>query len=288
MSMRKLLRGTVGLSLILAVMAFGRNAIGAEQGGWITGQGKFDPKAEAVDLFDAIEAGQVEARLIARDSRKCRVFIRNKGDKPLNVALPEAFAGVPILAQEFPGFGDGGGIFGDNFRDIGMDDQPQQVGGGMPGMEIFNPMQQQNNRPLFNLPEGMQNRAWFNIPPERVAMVKGTTVCLEHGKPDPRPTFVYAIRPVPEVTGSAAVEMLCAMLGRRLIDQRAAQIAAWHLNNDMSFEQLADLRGRALGGLMPMFSRAEIDRARQAAERATAMAEKHAESNERYAASRKP
>ena len=56
-------------------------------------------QANAVDLFQAIDKGQVDVKVIPKDSSQLRVMIENKTDKPLTVKLPNAFAAVPILAQ---------------------------------------------------------------------------------------------------------------------------------------------------------------------------------------------
>src|SRR5438128_896471 len=54
---------------------------------------------EAVDLFAAKNAGQVSVRLIPHDEKSGQVLITNNTSAPLTIKLPEAFAGVPILAQ---------------------------------------------------------------------------------------------------------------------------------------------------------------------------------------------
>ncbi|MBN2292752.1 MAG: hypothetical protein JXM70_10025, partial [Pirellulales bacterium] len=69
--------------------------------------GEFNPANETVEMFKAIESGQLEVKLIPKNSMQSRVRIFNKTDQPLNVKLPKAFAGVPVLAQG--GFGPGGG-----------------------------------------------------------------------------------------------------------------------------------------------------------------------------------
>lgn len=278
MSKRMFLRGALGLSLILATMVLTRLAGADEAADWITGQGRFDPDSKAVDLFEAIDDGLVEAKLIPRDSKRCRLFVRNCSKQPLNVALPEAFAGVPVLAQNMP-------FFPGDFEDLGQQNQPQQIGGGLPGVNLIGPQQQQQGQQWLN-PGGQQNRAWFNIPPERVAMIKGVTVCLEHGKPDPRPRHAYAIRPIDQVSEEPAIAQLCAMLGRGDVDQRAAQVAAWHLNNGMSFEELARLWHRTLAGKRPMFTRAELERGREVVEEAIELAEKQAGSAAQHYAAR--
>ncbi len=68
----------------------------------------FDPSAEKVDLFDGIENGSLEVRMIAANSKKGNLLIENKSDKPLTVKMPDAFVGVQVLKQ-YPGGGGGGG-----------------------------------------------------------------------------------------------------------------------------------------------------------------------------------
>jgi hypothetical protein len=49
---------------------------------------------ETIDLFAAIDRGDVDVRLIPRDARHGNVLIENKTEKPLTVELPDAFAAV--------------------------------------------------------------------------------------------------------------------------------------------------------------------------------------------------
>ena len=74
----------------------------------------------AQDVLVAEAEGLVEVRFIANDARSAQILVTNRGDQPLTLRLPAAFAGVPVLAQQQgAGFGAGG---------IGA--QPQNVGGG--------------------------------------------------------------------------------------------------------------------------------------------------------------
>src|SRR5688500_5239766 len=84
-------------------------------------------KAEAanqVELFEAEKAGEIEIRVIAKDSTVGNVLIKNKTGKPLSIKLPDAFVGIPVAAQ-FGGGGFGGG---------GMGGGMGGMGGGMGGM----------------------------------------------------------------------------------------------------------------------------------------------------------
>jgi len=129
---------------------------------------------------------------------------------------------------------------------------------------------------------GGMGMGMMNVPPEKVGKMKVTTVCLEHGKPEPRAAMKYEIKPIEEFTDRPAVHELCRMLGSGRISQRAAQVAAWHLNNDMSLQQLAAKRIEyANGGGHPYFSPQEI----RAGIQIIAMAQKMAEERAKQAGS---
>ena len=57
--------------------------------------GGSDANQETVEMFSAMENGQIAVKLIPKDSTLCHMLIENKTDKPLTVKLPETFAGVP-------------------------------------------------------------------------------------------------------------------------------------------------------------------------------------------------
>jgi hypothetical protein len=193
-----------------------------------------DAPAEAVDMFKAIDQGDIAVKVVHKDSKEAKVVVENKTDRPLTVKLPEAFGTKPILAQINPGLG---GV--------------QAGGGGFnPGMGMMNIE-----------PEKV---GLFNIAPETVGQIKVATVCLEHGKPDPRPNIPYEIVPIEKLTDKPGVKELCQMLGAGQINQRAAQAAAWHLNNNMSWEQLAAKRIKHANGTSePYFTPQEIRAAMQ-------------------------
>ena len=70
------------------------------------------------------------------------------------------------------------------------------------------------------------------------------------------------------------------MLGSGQINQRAAQAAAWHLNNDMSWQELAAKRLRhANGTSQPYFSPEEIQAGMQVAATAVKVAEERQKQN---------
>jgi hypothetical protein len=78
---------------------------------------------QATDVLAAEAEGLVEVKFIANDSRSAQVVVTNRGDRPLTLRLPAAFAGVPVLAQM-------GGGAGAGFGAGGIGGTPQNVGGG--------------------------------------------------------------------------------------------------------------------------------------------------------------
>ncbi len=228
---------------------------------------------ETVEMFSAINDGLIEVQLVPKDSTQCRVVFRNKTDKPLSVKLPEAFAGVPVLAQRGGGIG-GGGMGARGGRGGGMGGYGgggyggggnQGIGGGMGGMGMGG---------MGGMGMGGMGGGFMNVAPEKVEHLNVPVVCLEHGKHDPKPTVKYEIVPIDQFTDKAGVREVCGMLGTGTLPQRVAQVAAWRLNNDMSWEQLATKQLRfANGTRRPYFSPNELKAAMQLVTVATNLAE---------------
>ena len=159
--------------------------------------------SDTVEFFAAKKAGLIDVMFIPRSSKSANIMMKNRTKRKLNIRMPEAFAGVPILGQ-MGGMGMGGGGMG-------------MGGGGMGGFQ--------------------------NIEPGRVRKVKVATVCLEHGKKEPNPRIKYDIVPIENFTRNAQVIELCRMLGSGKLDQMSAQAAAWHLTDDLSWQQLVQKIG---------------------------------------------
>ena len=169
-----------------------------------------------VELFAAIEAGEIDVKFIPKDASEANVIVKNLTKKPLKIRLPEAFAGIPVNAQFGGGMGGMGGGMG------GMGGGMGGMGGGMGGMG--------------GMGGGM---GMMRVAPNKAQKLAVTTVCLEHGKPDPNPRMAYKIVPLDFVTKDARVSSLCSMLGRGQVAQNTAQAAAWHLTDNLSWRQLA-------------------------------------------------
>jgi hypothetical protein len=259
----------IGRLLSLTTLAMLAAPIALPASDAIKGFGSYRSEHETVELFDAIGKGLLEVRLIPRDSAQVRLLVENKSGKPLNVAVPAALGASPVLAQfqGVPGFNNGA-----------MDNAPQQLGIGAPAM------QNQGGNPLLNLggqnANGVPGIGIFNLAPEVVGQMKLVSVCLEHGKPNPRPTIRYELKRLEEVTSKPEVYEVCAMLGRGEISQKAAQAAAWHLNNGLSWNELEKERINAVFGLQSkqLFTAEQIEQAKAAVERATKKESSHSQS----------
>ncbi len=214
------------LCLALAAALVPVLSIAAERN--VSKSGGSDLKPDTVEMFSAIEKGQIAVKLIPKDSTQCRVLIENKTDKPLSVKLPETFAGVPVLAQARAGGVGGGTRTGSSYGGGGGN---QSMGGGMGGMG-----------------GGGMGGGFFNVAPEKVGQLRVPTVCLEHGKGEPRANIPYEIKPIESVTHKPAVAELCRMLGTGQLNQRAAQAATWFLTGELTWQELTSKRYRLANG----------------------------------------
>jgi hypothetical protein len=218
-----------------------------------------------VEFFQAMDDGQLEVKFIAKSDHAARIIMTNKTNQPLKVQMPEAFAGVPVLAQ-FGGGGQGGGGFGGGGAGGGGGGGQQSVGGGGGG-----------------LGGGGGGGGFFSIPPERTAKINVPVVCLDHGLRDPSSAAPYKIVPAVDHLNRPAVIELLKAFGRGELDHGAAQAAAWHLNNDLSWDQLAaKLQGtRRSLSRPPYFSRAQIQAGIAYANEAMRLGEENAETYRR-------
>jgi hypothetical protein len=222
------------------------------------------PVGDQVEMFAAIKSGDIEVKLIPKDSTTGQVIITNKTKKPLSIQIPAAFAGVPVMAQ----IGIGGGIGGGNANG-GNGGQNQAFGGGMMGGGM--------GGMGGGFGGGGMGGGFFNVGPEKVGKIKFAAVCLEHGKEDPSPRVAYDIKPIDSYTSDPEVIAVVQMLGRGEIDQRSAQAAAWHLANGMSWDELAAKVGaKHIGGAtQPYFTSAQMEMALRITREATRRVEEN-------------
>lgn len=209
--------------------------------------------SEAVgeELFQAITDGKVEARVVVRDQFHARVFLKNVTQSPVSVKLPDVLAARPILAQNFfnPGANPGQG-FGPP-ASSSTQGASQAVGGSPNGTAR---------------PNGI-----FSIPPESVREMRLETVCLEHGKPNPRSAVKYELVKLEEVCKEPAVEALLVRYAQGGLDRDTVQAAAWNLANGLAWRDLENMTEPvAINASRPVYSTEQL----QAARRLTGAAKK--------------
>lgn len=189
-----------------------------------------------VELFEAIQGQQLDVTLIPKDATHATVVFKNRTDQPLKIELPEAFAGVPVLAQQdggdFGGGGRRGGRGGDTGGGSGGNNANQSFGGGLGGGG--------GGLGGGGGGGGFGGGGFFNLPPDTVRKVAIDTVCLEHGKRDPHPRVEYAIQPIESLGKDPAVTQIVGMLARGEINQSVAQAATWNLTDGLSWNELAN------------------------------------------------
>lgn len=240
---------------VLALLCSIGLVLGAKRPEASPSPGQLNAAHRTVELFAAVEAGQIEVRFIPKDSKRARILIENKTGEPLNVQLPEAFAALPVLAQFQPGGGQGLG----QGQGQGSGGGNQAVGGGL---------NQGRNGGGQN---GMFQNGMFNVAAEKVGVLRVACVCLEHGKAEPRAAIAYKMVPIEQFTSDRSVHALLTAFAKDDFDQRAAQAAAWHLASGMSWDELADKRIRHLvGPSRPYFSKEELEEARTIVGKASA------------------
>jgi hypothetical protein len=206
------------------------------------------------DLLEAESQDLVSVRYIANDSRSAQIIVTNKTRRPLTLQLPAAFAGVPVLAQMGGMGGMGGGQAG-GFGQGGIGGQ--SVGGGRGGM---GGMGGGGMGGMGGGGMGGMGGGAFSIPPERSRVLRVTTVCLEHGKPEPTSRMPYKLVRVEAFSSDPRLDLVLQSLGRGELSQRVAQAAAWHIANGLSWEKLAAEKIDHVGGNPdePFFSQAEL------------------------------
>ncbi len=186
------------------------------------------------EWFAAMDAGQIDVKIIPQDATRATVLVKNLTDKPLDVKLPEAFASVPVLAQGMMGGGmGGGGMGGGGMGGGGMGGGGGQAGGGGMGGGGM------GGGGMGGGGMGGGGGGFMRLAPEKMRKVAVDTVCLEHGKQDPNPRMAYKMVPLEQFTQDASVRVLCESLGYRQVTQNAAQAAAWHLMDGLTWQELA-------------------------------------------------
>jgi hypothetical protein len=224
---------------------------------------KNNAPANVVDMFTAIEQGQIKVQFFPRDATQARLVVTNETDQPISVTLPPAFAGTPVLAQ----FNNPLQAKTKAPQPLGVAPAGNPAGNNMPGIPNFNNPIGRNNGGGPNIAGLNPLGAMFNIPPEKVEQVKLKAVCLQMDRPTPNAHCAYEVKPLAAVCDKPELYEICRLLSDPGVSQKALQAAAWHYANGLSWEQLATKRAKWLPNTS-YFSKSEIEQAKKLAEAA--------------------
>lgn len=247
------------LSLALSAgMIFSANVNGAETSDKKTRvktilRPSFDPTADKVELFDAMDEGEVDAFVVPHNEHHGYIFVENKSDKPVSVKLPRTIVAVQNLKQFGGGGGggfggqQGGGGFGGQQGGGQQGGGNQGVGGGQQGGQQGGfGGQQGGGGGGFGGQQG--GGGFFSIPPQHRVRLNLNTVCLEHGKDAPTKTMKYTLVPAEKVIKNDTLYELLSIVGTGQVPERAAQAATWYLTDGLSFQQMAAKKEAHFGG----------------------------------------
>ncbi len=201
--------------------------------------------ASEVLVFDAVASGKAEVRVVPRDAHQVTLLVRNTTAGVLQIRIPGVLAAVPVLPEP-------GSISSRN---------PQQQTQAL-GIGYSDPAEARKSTNGARSVPAVHRGGVFSVSPGKVVRKTVKSVCLQYGIPEPGPRNKYKLAPVSEVVSNDMVSQLLGYLTPA--NQRVVQLAAWHLNNKMSWEQLAQVRiSPGNGRLNQQFQRRELEAAYQ-------------------------
>lgn len=236
----------------LIVSASSQAAVAAESGSATSASASGVP-----DLFEAEAQQLVSLRYIPNNAKSAQIIVTNRTRRPLTLRLPDAFAGIPVLAQMGGMGGRGGGGNQGGFAAGGIGGGPQTTAGGAGGLggQGMNGM----GGGGMGMGAGGGGGA-FSIPPERSRTFRVPTVCVEYGKHEPSSRMPYKLTKAETFSSDPKLAYVLESLGRGELSQKVAQAAAWHISNGLTWEKLAAEKIDHAGGIPDeqYFSQAEL------------------------------
>jgi len=127
----------------------------------------------------------------------------------------------------------------------------------------------------------------FSVPPLKTVQVPLSTVCLAHGKPEPRARLKYQLVKIEDYSNNPVLQETLNLFVSGATDTETAQAAVWHLTDKMSWDDLNNKQIERLGSTpIPYFGDGKVD----AAEDLIQKAQKQAKNSPRTVetASRRP
>lgn len=251
------MRSRIQLAIVLlGCFAFGEPLIADEDGP--IRKLEYDPKADAVELLSQEAREKLRVQVIPQNETRSRVVIENLTEDPLTVRLPKAVAAVHAVSKP-----DANPQPRVRTGDLEPEDDPA-TGNGQAVVGTFGPM----DGPANAFPHETEEGHAFTIPGKRKVMIALHSACAEHGKRPPISRMTYELKTLDKQVENKTLQRIIQGYDPLSTDPRAFQAIVWHLENGLSWEDLAQKTIKTAGQVEPYFTRSQLIEAQKLLERA--------------------
>lgn len=190
-----------------------------------------------VEFWAALEQGELQAAVMPHTFSVMTLRVQNQAPEALRVRLPDALAAMPtarLFAQE-------------QLRQRGLSPSlansypPKQGSYQSLGFSLAGPWAEQQGGapdPAVGRQGQPEPRRWVLAPREWVQL-QVPCFCLEYGRPGPNRSIPYQLVPLETVNSQPVMAELLTRFGHGAVDQRVAQLAAWHVADGVPWPMLA-------------------------------------------------
>jgi len=206
-------------------------------------QQKNDPvEIEQVEFYAAIRDGKIDVGVVPSSYSSLAMRVRNISRSPLKIELPKVFAAVPVARMQAKQAMQMRGVQASLSSNFGQNYGNSQGLGGSLGGPWWGNSLAQKSRTQNGEQENQDGPQFLTLAPGRFAQTKIPCFCLEFGKPDPNSRIPYVICPLEDLNSKAAVAELLERFAKQGVNQYVAQLAAWHIANDIPWQMLTTVQ----------------------------------------------
>jgi hypothetical protein len=109
----------------------------------------------------------------------------------------------------------------------------------------------------------------FSVPPLKTVQVPLSTVCLAHGKPEPRAKLKYQLVKIEDFSNDPVLQETLNLFVSGATDTETAQAAVWHLTDKLSWDDLNNKQIERLGSTpVAYFGEGKVDAAKDLIQKA--------------------
>ena len=196
-----------------------------------------------VELFAAARSGQIQLAVVPQSYSLMTLRVRNNTSGTLRVLLPEYSGRDPHFAladttgaatkwhasQPGPTITAGPRWFPRDWARRWRDRGPTV---SRPAGRVL---------PTSHAAASRAPRTW-TLAAREMIQIQVPCFCLEYGKPDPNRRIPYQVVELQDLNDQPAVQELLKRFGQGDLDQRIAQLAAWHVANGVPWQMLAQVK----------------------------------------------